>query len=187
MFGDRSQITGGHINAHPAREAAQMVVNFVELLASTAARISGVAGLTLDRLDLADGSAVVKEKGKGGEGASRLVFLDEDAISALRLWLTLRPPSPSPEIFLLGIGGYHRILNGLSDMAGIDGRYNPHSWRHAWAMQALRRGADIKTISDVLGHSDIKVTANYYLKWHRPELQERHKRFSWKEGENNEN
>lgn len=165
---------------------------FVELLASTAARISGVAGLTLDRLDLVDGSAVVKEKGRGGEGTSRIVFLDDDAVSALRSWLKLRPPSQNREIFLngdhqsLGIGGYHRILNGLADMAGVDGRYNPHSWRHAWAMQALRKGADLKTISDMLGHSNIKVTADFYLKWHRPELQERHKRFSWKGGENDE-
>lgn len=165
---------------------------FIETLASTAARISGVAGLTLDRLNLAEGTAEVREKGGGGEGVSRIVFLDAEAVNSLTLWLQLRPKVECKEVFVnsdgqpLGIGGYHKILNGLADMAGIDGRYNPHSWRHAWAMQALRAGADLKTISDVLGHSDIKVTAAHYLRWHRPELQERHKRFSWKRGENDE-
>lgn len=62
-------------------------------------------------------------------------------------------------------GGLRAVLIRLSQNTGIGGkRFSSHTFRHTYATSMLRAGADIATISRILGHSDISTTA-IYLNW----------------------
>ena len=71
------------------------------------------------------------------------------------------------------------MLKRLAKRAGVNGRFNPHAFRHGWARGALKNGADLGTVSQILGHSSIQVTAEFYARWADEELAQRHQKFSW--------
>ena len=68
--------------------------------------------------------------------------------------------------------------NGQPTRRGIDGRHNPHAFRHAWGREALRQGADISDVSHVLGHAQIQTTYEFYGRWHNAELHAIHDRYT---------
>jgi integrase/recombinase XerC len=53
------------------------------------------------------------------------------------------------------------MLHRLSAKAGVPHRVNPHAFRHTFAVELVRSGADVVTISKLLGHSSIAVTSRY--------------------------
>lgn len=151
----------------------------VLFLADTGARVGGAATLTIKDLELGRGRAVVREKGQ----KARTVYLSGRTVAALNSWLTVRPAAFGDAVFIgqrgpLTPGGIYQVFKKLAVAGGITGRCNPHSLRHGWARSALARGADLKTVSDILGHSDITTTARFYARWADDELAERHRQFS---------
>lgn len=153
-------------------------------LADTGCRVGGAAGLCLPDLELDRGRATVREKGKGGSRKSRTVYLKKRTIEALRSWLSIRPSDRGDAVFVglrgpLTASGIYQVLRRLANAADIEGRHNPHSFRHGWARGALRMGADISDVSQILGHSSIAVTVDFYGQWADDELKERHDQFSW--------
>ena len=75
--------------------------------------------------------------------------------------------------------GVYQILTGLAAAAEVDENTNPHAWRHAWSLEALRRGADVGTVARVLGNKPETVMANY-ARWADNDIRQRHKQFSWR-------
>ena len=73
--------------------------------------------------------------------------------------------------------GIYRILEKLARQGGVKGRFNPHSFRHALARCLLRNGADMGTVSQILGHTDVETTHRFYARWTEDELVERHRVF----------
>ncbi|MBN1956041.1 MAG: tyrosine-type recombinase/integrase, partial [Anaerolineae bacterium] len=115
---------------------------------------------------------------------ARYVYLKERTTDALRSWLSVRPSGKGDAVFVglrgpLTESGIYQVLRRLAKAADIEGRHNPHSMRHGWARGALRNGADISDVSQILGHSDIAVTVKFYGQWADDELKERHDQFSW--------
>ena len=53
------------------------------------------------------------------------------------------------------------LLKRLAAQADVDKRVHPHGFRHAFAVELLQAGVDVTTISKLLGHSSIAVTARY--------------------------
>ena len=156
----------------------------ISFLADTGCRVAGAAGLRLSDLDLERGRALVREKGKGGNGKSRYVFLKKRTVEALETWLSIRPPDKGDGVFVglrgpLTESGIYQVVRRVAKTAGIQGRFNPHSFRHGWARGALRNGADINDVSHVLGHSSIVVTSRFYGRWADEQLKEIHDRVSW--------
>lgn len=152
----------------------------VRFLADTGCRLGGLAGLTIEDLDLKRNRAIVREKGKGGSGNVRAVYFGETTTAALETYIGERTTGP---VWLgtrgpLTRGGIYQAIKRLAKRAGVDGRYNPHAFRHAWAKIALENGADLGTVSQVLGHSDIAVTHNSYGRWTDGELADRARQFS---------
>jgi integrase/recombinase XerD len=97
----------------------------------------------------------------------------------------MRPKVETEYVFLnrfnkpLTGNGVYLMLKRLARRAGVEGRFNPHSFRHGFAWGMLMQGASLDMVCDILGHSDIKVTKDFYVHWSQGELGLIHSRFSW--------
>ena len=150
-------------------------------LADTACRVGGLVGLTLADLDLDERRARVREKGD----KARYAHFEERTSNALRRYLDEERPDDSGSRVLIGMrgplttGGVYQILKRLARKAGVRGRYNPHSMRHAWARQAIKRGASLKEVQEILGHESIVTTTTFYAVYLDKEIHARHGQLSW--------
>lgn len=124
--------------------------------------------LTVEAVNLPDRSLLIQQ-GKGAK--SRVVYLCEEALSAMREWLAMRQQTACRHQYLfigetrarLGEVGLRTMLEEIKAIAGLkdDPRIKPHSIRHAAATRLMRNGADIRSIQTWLGHSQLQTTAVY--------------------------
>jgi integrase/recombinase XerD len=154
-----------------AKRRALRIYALLETLYATGLRVSELLGLP--RGVLVSDDRVLTVKGKGGR--ERLVPLNDAAQKALRLHLAaldgeeVRGKAPSPWLFPSGSGSQHltrqrfgQELKALALAAGIEpSRVSPHVLRHAFASHLLERGADLRTVQQLLGHADISTTQIY--------------------------
>ncbi len=141
----------------------------LETLYSAGMRVSELTGLDLEDLDLDGGLATVRGKGK----RERLVLLGEPAREALRLWLEQREAliakagRSQTAVFLNKNGtrltsrSVGRMLAKYLAQAGLDPRTSPHTLRHSFATHLLDRGADIRSVQELLGHRSLTTTQIY--------------------------
>ncbi len=166
-----------------ADESGERDYAIVCFLIDTGARANGVVTLTLDRLDLNRRRALVIEKSQKQERA-RFVYFTEETANALKAWLAVRPQAETNHVFLnvhgkpLTLWGLYQLLKRLAQKGGVEGRFNPHSFRHAFARRVLQQGADLATVSQLMGHSSVEVTVRYYARWADDELSKLHDRYS---------
>jgi site-specific recombinase XerD len=105
-------------------------------------------------------------KGKGGKGRS--IPLAPEAADAISDWLEFRP-EVDHEYLLTGLGGRRLdkngvvcVFRGIAKRAGVDRRgVSLHTLRHTFASLLLQEGADLVSIQELLGHSDLSTTAIY--------------------------
>ena len=141
----------------------------LETLYATGMRVSEL--LSLPRRVLSSDDRVLTIKGKGGR--ERLVPLNDAARKAIGEHLAARSAdparAPSPWLFPSTDGTQHltrqrfgQELKSLAIAAGIEPvRVSPHVLRHAFASHLLERGADLRTVQQLLGHADISTTQIY--------------------------
>ncbi len=151
----------------------------IRFLASTNARVGGVARLQLTDLDVAHRIARVREKGRGGSGKVRPVFFDEETATALKNWLDVRPKRDDNLVFGLGTAGIYQMLKRIAQKAGLTEPYNPHAFRHGFAKGVLEQGANLAQVSQMMGHSTPTVTVEYYGQFATHELQAFYDRYCW--------
>lgn len=150
----------------PVRDRA-----ILELLYSSGLRVSEVAGLNIDDLNMRDG--MVKARGKGKK--ERVVPVGNKAIDALKFYLIERKLykkkksiSDSDNALFLNRDGrrltdrqIRRIVVKYARAIGIDGQIGPHALRHTFATHMLFGGADLRVIQELLGHSSLSTTQKY--------------------------
>lgn len=164
----------------------------VLFLADTACRAAGISGLRIDELDINCCVAVVHEKGKGGNKKARLVYFGNKTKRALEDWLKVRPDNGCPYVFMntregwlkkhpsgITTSGVYQILKRLAKAAGVEKGWNPHNWRHGAARGMLKNGASLIEVSQLLGHSSVSVTGDFYGIVGEDELKETHRAFAW--------
>ncbi len=146
-------------------------VALVRLLFSTGMRAGEVTDLRLRDVRFDDGHCVVFiRQAKGGK--HRRAYPSPGDAQALRDWLEVRPESSDDHVFLCSNGaqygdwhgftywGLYQTVHRLAERAGV--QVSPHGFRHGFAIQYLDNGGNLSTLSDLLGHSDIRVTKLYY-------------------------
>lgn len=149
--------------------AAARLHALVEVLYATGLRVSELVALPLTVATRDERYFTVRGKG----GKERLVPLSRPATDAMRGWLAERARNAawaeSPYLFpaasetgYLPRQVFARDLKGLAARAGIAGaRISPHVIRHAFASHLLANGADLRSLQQLLGHSDISTTQIY--------------------------
>jgi integrase/recombinase XerD len=153
-----------------AQEGPQGVRNdaMIELLYATGLRVSELVGLTVDDLHLDRG--FLKTMGKGRK--ERIVPIGKSAIRSIQLYLatareTLRKGRSTQALFLTRLGRgmsrqmFWKLLKDLARRAGIRKDISPHVFRHSFATHLVQRGADLRSVQAMLGHSDISTTQIY--------------------------
>ena len=143
--------------------ARERDVAVLELLYATGLRVSELAGLDLDAVD--SDARLVRVLGKGGK--ERIVPYGGAAARALDAYLRLRVGGARGPVFLNARGGrlttrsIHTIVRRAVRAAGVTRRVSPHTLRHTFATHLLDRGADLRMIQELLGHSRLSTTQRY--------------------------
>jgi integrase/recombinase XerD len=152
-----------------AKRRAVRLYAALETLYATGLRVSEL--LSLPRGVLTADDRVLTIKGKGGR--ERLVPLNETAREALLAHLAAvradeEGRGASPWLFPSAAGQhltrqrFGQELKALALAAGLEpARISPHVLRHAFASHLLERGADLRTVQQLLGHADISTTQIY--------------------------
>jgi site-specific recombinase XerD len=129
-------------------------------------RVEEVANVSLDSMDFKHRKILIKD-GKGSK--DRIVYMSNDVIQALTDYLKARPSVSSKRVFLVEKGpatGYPISIRGIQKRMEYYARkaklhISCHHLRHTMATQLLNADADLCTIQDLLGHSNVKTTQRY--------------------------
>ncbi len=139
----------------------------LELVYGTGLRVSELVSLTLNNLDFTN--CIIRIIGKGNK--ERIIPLGEYSMYYLSQYLSIRNQLLKKDhceaIFLNNHGqaitrqGFFKILKNLLREKGLNEDASPHTLRHSFATHLLNGGADLRSIQEMLGHSDISTTKIY--------------------------
>lgn len=140
----------------------------IELMYATGLRVSELVNLKVNDIDL--NMALLKTLGKGSK--ERIIPLGDYALNYLKLYINeyrslLIKKNLNDYLFLNNHGnkltrqGLFKMLDKLANEQGIKTEISPHTLRHSFATHLLNGGADLRSIQELLGHSDISTTQIY--------------------------
>jgi integrase/recombinase XerD len=135
------------------------------LLLRTGMRIGEALGLRVNDLDMRDRKVHLFQGEKNSMG--RVVYLSDDVLSALKLWLRQRDQNQEfvfygrdtkPICYSTGRSRFVRYIQ----KAGLEQKgYTVHCLRHTFASELLNAGMRLECLQQLLGHQDIEVTRRY--------------------------
>lgn len=145
----------------------------MELFFSTGLRVSELASLNRDQINLERGEFVVRGKGQ----KDRPVFISPEAAEIVGTYLESLTDNAKP-LFInyAGASSNHekedenkrltprsiqRIIRQYARLAGITKEVHPHTLRHSFATDLLMNGADLRSVQGLLGHANISTTQIY--------------------------
>ncbi len=196
---DVSFLDGGDLErlleAPSASDASEVIKlrdrAILELFFSTGMRVSELANLKKDQINLERDEFTVRGKGD----KTRVVFLAHQARYWLKLYLDKRKDE-SPYMFVrhdraksgqveagpLTPRSIERLVKRYAIAAGIPKKVSPHTLRHSFATDLLMNGADIRSVQSMLGHASI-TTTQIYTHVTNQQLREVHQAFHAKRRE----
>lgn len=153
----------------------------LELLYATGIRVSEIIAIDIKDLDLDLGILTVKDNNIG----QRVIPIGNMAIDALTSYITTYISEDNftedEPLFMNYSGnrltrqGFWKIIKQYAKKANIDKSITPHTLRHSFAVHLIENGADMKTVQEILGHSDISTTQIYSFASNDKELREVYK------------
>ena len=140
----------------------------LELMYSSGLRVSELINLNISDIDLENDT--VKIFGKGSK--ERIIPLNDYAKEALKEYVVVHRKElfkhgENNYLFLNNHGnkmtrqGFFKILKKMANEKKIKTEFSPHTLRHSFATHLLKYGADLRSIQELLGHSDISSTQIY--------------------------
>lgn len=138
----------------------------LETLYSTGIRVSELTGLSLDNVDFIGG--VVKVFGKGKK--ERLVPIGDRALRCIREYLEKRGLAPRMDKRALFVNrsnarltekGVRELIAKYIRRTSLKEKVSPHTLRHSFATHMLSRGADLRSVQELLGHMHLSTTQIY--------------------------
>ena len=168
--GTLSPLRGRRRNPAVADASARRDAALLELLYATGMRISELASLTMDRVDLERRRLRVIGKGE----KERELLFGEPAARAVRAYLASGRPTlaaraarSTAALFLNGSGGpltargARMVVERWVTASGSPASTSPHTLRHSFATHLLEGGADLRTVQELLGHASLATTQIY--------------------------
>ena len=143
------------------------MTRLLEVMYATGIRVSELISLDIDHVNLESG--IIKcQSGK----KSRSIPLYPEALKALTAYLrdvrSFLVAAPTEQALFVNIGGarmsrqgFWKILKHYQTSARIDKEITPHTLRHSFAVHLLENGADLGSLQELMGHSDISSTQMY--------------------------
>lgn len=139
----------------------------LEVMYATGIRVSELIALNVSDVNLDLG--IIR---CGKENKSRTIPLYPAALRALSAYIKdVRPVmvlDPTEEALFVNVGGarmsrqgFWKLLKGYQSKAGIEKEITPHTLRHSFAVHLLENGADLSSLQELMGHSDISSTQMY--------------------------
>lgn len=139
----------------------------LELMYATGIRVSELVSLTVNDINVQAGYIRCSERGR-----ERIIPIGSVARISLRQYLKQARPAmladDSSSILFpncsgqpMSRQGFWKILKQYAAKAGIDADITPHTLRHSFAAHLLENGADLRSVQEMLGHSDISTTQIY--------------------------
>lgn len=135
----------------------------IETLYGSGLRASELVGLNVDDIDFA--ADTVRVRGKGGK--ERIVPIGRAERAALERYLATRTTRDAAAVFLNRQGGrlstraVQTIVKRALSRVAAAAAAHPHALRHAFATHLLERGADLRAVQELLGHSSLSTTQVY--------------------------
>ncbi len=177
------------LNAPSLTDAPEIIKQrdhaILELFFSTGLRVSELASLKIDQLNLERDEFSVRGKGQ----KIRVVFLSHQARAALKQYLSLRhdavpflfvrhdrAKSGADDVGALTPRSIQRLVHRYAMESGIPKQVSPHTLRHSFATDLLINGADIRSVQSMLGHASI-ITTQIYTHVTNRQLQDVHRAF----------
>ena len=146
----------------PGKIAGKRDRAILETLYSTGIRVSELVGLNIDSVDFIGNSARVMGKGK----KERMVPIGQHALEAIQTYLDERVHR-SPALFL-NKNGKRLTTRSISNITAkhirtvsVHCHVSPHVVRHSFATHLLNRGADLRSVQELLGHANLSTTQIY--------------------------
>ncbi|MBN1793512.1 MAG: tyrosine recombinase XerC [Candidatus Omnitrophica bacterium] len=136
----------------------------LETLYSTGVRVGELVGINYEDVDFI--GEVIKVRGKGRK--ERLVPVGTKAIQAIRRYVKKRATAASREPLFVNRGNkrlsdrqVRRVVDKYIKMASVQHHVSPHTLRHSFATHLLDRGADLRSVQELLGHKNLSTTQIY--------------------------
>jgi integrase/recombinase XerC len=159
-----SGIIEGSLDVQPERPHPRRDRAILELLYGCGVRVSELAGLHLQDLDLNERWLLVRGKGR----KERQVPIPGKSAESLLAWLKERSGDPQQTAVFLNHHGrrltdrsIRTIVKFYASWIAADDSVHPHSFRHAFATHLLQDGADLRAIQELLGHARLSTTQKY--------------------------
>ena len=139
----------------------------LELMYGCGLRVSELVNIEVNDIDMTN--CLIRVMGKGSKereiplGEYSIYYLEE----YLKIRYTLLKKETCNKLFLNNHGkamtrqGFFKILKHILKEKGLNPEISPHTLRHSFATQLLNYGADLRSIQEMLGHSDISTTRIY--------------------------
>jgi integrase/recombinase XerC len=135
-----------------------------ELFYSSGLRLSELADLDLDDIDMAGQLVTVTGKGR----KTRTLPVGEYALKAIRAWLTVRPHIEAEQALFTSTRGTRISVRNIQSRLHKRGRetsmhqdVHPHMLRHSFASHMLESSGDLRAVQELLGHANISTTQIY--------------------------